>query len=104
MGAIIPRKRADGSTAYTAQIILKRDRKIVHRETKTFDRGPAAAAWIKKRETELSKPGAVQRPTSEVRHLRMTLIAISLKWPRRGFQSSLCCSPLLPQKRVCRSI
>ncbi len=59
MGTIIERKRKDGSVAYLAQILLMRDRKIVHRESQTFDRRPAARGWIKKREAELSKPGAL---------------------------------------------
>ncbi|WP_200844229.1 hypothetical protein [Rhizobium sp. 18065] len=32
---------------------------VTYHETETFDRRPAAAAWISKRERELSKPGAV---------------------------------------------
>jgi integrase len=61
MGTIIPRKRKDGSTGYTAQILLKREGKIVHREAKTFDRKQAASAWLDKREGELAKPGALER-------------------------------------------
>ena len=58
MGTIILRKRKDGSTAYNAQILIMRDKKVMHREAKTFDRRQAAAAWLKKREEELSKPDA----------------------------------------------
>jgi hypothetical protein len=61
MGTIIPRKRKDGSTGYHAQVTIKRRGKIVHRETRTFDRRQAASAWLEKRETELAKPGAVER-------------------------------------------
>jgi integrase len=61
MGTIIARPRKDGSVAYHAQISIMRDRKIVLREQKTFDRKPAAAAWIEKREAELAKPGALTR-------------------------------------------
>ena len=61
MGSIILRKRKDGSTGYHAQVTIKRSGKIVHRETKTFDRRQAASAWLEKRETELAKPGAVER-------------------------------------------
>jgi hypothetical protein len=61
MGSIIPRKRKDGSTGYHAQVTVKRSGKIVHRETRTFDRRQAASAWLEKRETELAKPGAVER-------------------------------------------
>src|SRR5262249_53681859 len=33
----------------------------VHREALTFDRRPAANAWMVKRETELKQPGGLQR-------------------------------------------
>ncbi len=56
MGAIVERWRKHGSTAVMAQILIIRDKKIVHREAKTFGRRPAAASWIEKRETELLKP------------------------------------------------
>ncbi|MHC2090413.1 tyrosine-type recombinase/integrase [Methylobacterium sp. CM6244] len=58
MGTILERKRRNGSTGYHAQIAVQRDG-VSHRETKTFDRRPAAAAWIAKREHELSQPGAL---------------------------------------------
>jgi integrase len=61
MGHIVPRKRKDGSTGYTAQIVLKRGGKVVHREAQTFDRKQAANAWIVGREQQLSKPGAIER-------------------------------------------
>lgn len=61
MGTIIPRKRKDGSTGYTAQILIKRAGKIVHREAKTFDRRVAANAWLQSRETELAAPGGLER-------------------------------------------
>ena len=61
MGTVIPRKRSDGSTGYQAQLLIKRAGKIVHRENRTFDRRQAASAWLKKREKELAKPGALER-------------------------------------------
>lgn len=63
MGTISERKRRDGSKAYTAQIRIMRDGATVHSEAQTFDRRPAAAAWLKKRETELSEPGAIENLT-----------------------------------------
>lgn len=42
MGTIIGRSRKDGSKAFTAQIVIKKDGAIVHREAQTFDRKPAA--------------------------------------------------------------
>jgi integrase len=59
MGTIVGRTRKDGTTAYLAQIILKREGQIVHRESQTFDRKQAAKAWLARRETELSEPGAL---------------------------------------------
>lgn len=63
MGSILSRKRKDGSFGHTAQIRLKAGGKVVHTESKTFDRIPAANAWLKKRETELAQPGALVKPT-----------------------------------------
>ena len=60
-GTVIPRKRADGSTGYQAQLLIKRAGKIIHRESRTFDRKQAASAWLEKREKELAKPGALDR-------------------------------------------
>lgn len=56
--------------AYLAQILIKRDGKIVHRESRTFDREPAARSWIKKREKEAKTPEGLEvirseRPTLE---------------------------------------
>lgn len=61
MGTITARKRKDGSFGYLAQILVKRDGKIAHRENRTFDRRQAAAAWLEKREKELARPGAIER-------------------------------------------
>ncbi len=61
MGTIVTRKRGNGTTAYMAKIRIKREGEIVYRETETFDRRPAAAAWIAKREDELAKPGGIER-------------------------------------------
>jgi len=61
MGSIIERTRKDGSKAFTAQIVIKKDGKTVHREAETFDRKQAANAWIVKREAELKAPGGLER-------------------------------------------
>jgi Phage integrase family len=61
MGTIIGRTRKDGSKAFTAQIVIKIGGKTVHREAQTFDRKPAANAWIVKREAELKSPGGLER-------------------------------------------
>ena len=61
MGTIIGRSRKDGSKAFIAQIVIKKDGVIAHREAQTFDRKPAANAWIVKREAELKRPGGLER-------------------------------------------
>jgi integrase len=59
MGTIFERPRRDGTIAFTAQISIMRNRKVALRETKTFDRRPAAVAWLKRREKELERPDGV---------------------------------------------
>lgn len=59
MGSISIRKRKEGSSSYLARVRVMREGTSYH-ETKTFDRRPAAAAWIKKREKELAEPGALE--------------------------------------------
>lgn len=63
MGSIVSRKRKDGTIGHTAQIRLKDGGKVIFTESQTFDRKPAAQAWLKKRETELAQPGALVKPT-----------------------------------------
>ena len=59
MGTIVSRKRKDGSLGHTAQIRIKQEGRLVFSESQTFERRPAALAWLKKRETELAVPGAL---------------------------------------------
>lgn len=61
MGTITSRKRGDGTVGHTARIRIKASGKVIHAETQTFDRKPAAQAWLKKRETELAQPGALDK-------------------------------------------
>ena len=62
MGTIVSRRRKDGTLGHTAQIRIKQDGRLVHSETQTFDRKPAAQAWLNKREAELAQPGALHKP------------------------------------------
>lgn len=66
MGTIVARKRKGGTVGYTAQILLKKSGKIIHREAQTFDRRAAAAAWIAKRETEIRERGP-DKPKSVIK-------------------------------------
>ena len=61
MGTIVVRKRKSGEPAYLARIRIKKDGAVVYTENQTFDRRAMATAWIKKRETELAVPGAIER-------------------------------------------
>ena len=61
MATIQKRKRADGTLAYTAQIRIKRQGKIIHHESKTFDKRRAAEDWAKSREIELKNPNTLNR-------------------------------------------
>lgn len=81
MGTIVTRQRKDGTKAFLAKISIMREGKIVHRENKTFDRRPAAAGWISKREEELAKPGALDR----VKKGRITLADAIDKYTTESF-------------------
>ncbi|MGJ3704463.1 hypothetical protein [Variovorax sp. AFSI2.2] len=61
MGSITKRKRADGSVAHMARIRIREDGVVIHTETETFDREPAAKLWMKNREIDLAKPGALEK-------------------------------------------
>jgi integrase len=59
MGTISTRKTAAGKARYTAQITRKKGGAFLLREAKTFGNKKEAEAWIRFRETELDKPGAI---------------------------------------------
>ncbi|WP_323781586.1 site-specific integrase [Leisingera sp.] len=59
MGTIIERKRADGSSKFRAQIVIKQSGKIVYQTSRTFDRRPTAKAWLERKEKELKAPGGL---------------------------------------------
>jgi integrase len=65
VGHIVARKRKNGTVGYTVQIVIKRGGRTVHREAQTFDRKQAANAWMARRESELEKPGAIERARQE---------------------------------------
>lgn len=58
MGTITPRTTQSG-VVYTAQIRIKRAGKVVHSESKTFERKAIAQKWMTMREAELHQPGAL---------------------------------------------
>ena len=69
MATIDQRKRADGTTAYTAQIRLKDQGVIVHSEAQTFTQKALTQDWLKRREAELQ----VARATGVLHHGKLTV-------------------------------
>ncbi|MDH3747744.1 MAG: hypothetical protein OER97_06015, partial [Gammaproteobacteria bacterium] len=61
MATIRRRRRRDGSLAYLAEVRIKRDGRLVHRESKTFDKRRLATEWATRLESKLSKPDAVPK-------------------------------------------
>lgn len=61
MGTIQIRQRRDGTKGFQAQVLIKQDGRVVHREQRTFDRKQAASAWLERRESELARPGGMER-------------------------------------------
>ena len=55
MATIKTRQRKDGSLAYLSEVRVKRDGRIVHRESRTFDRRTQAKAWAESRERKFAK-------------------------------------------------
>lgn len=58
MGSIYEHRRADGTTAYKAEIVVRKNGKR-HKLSQTFEREIAAQRWINRREAELRKPGGL---------------------------------------------
>lgn len=69
MGTITARRRADGSTGYTAQIRLKHEGRIIHSEAETFSSRALAKEWLARRESALEG----QRARGEPPRRRLTL-------------------------------
>lgn len=61
MGTILARRRKHGGMAYMAKIILTHDKKVIHRESRTFETHKRAKDWIRDREAELARPGELDR-------------------------------------------
>jgi integrase len=61
MATIRPRQRRDGSIAYLAEIRIKRDGRLVHRESRTIDRRRLATEWTTRRESKLRKADALPK-------------------------------------------
>ncbi|MGH1371173.1 MAG: tyrosine-type recombinase/integrase [Cellvibrionaceae bacterium] len=79
MATISARKLKSG-IRYTAQIRITRDGQTVYTESETFDRKSIAQAWAKRRESELERPGVLER----LRHVGVSLSQV-LEWYRDDF-------------------
>ena len=55
------RKRAHGSTRYTAVVRMRRGTTVLHQESRTFAHRAAAVSWAKHREVALEDPAAPVR-------------------------------------------
>jgi hypothetical protein len=81
VGSISERKRADGTIAYKAEIVVRKDG-VRHKLSQTFDREAAARHWIKRREEELRKPGGLsklERTRTVTRHTQSNDTLLSLR-------------------------
>lgn len=65
MASIRARKKADGSASYQAEIVIKSEGRIVHRESATFSRRALAAEWAKRREAEIEAERASGKKPSK---------------------------------------
>ncbi len=59
MATIRTRRRQNGSLAYLAEVRIKKDGRLFHRESKTFDKRRAATEWAARLEKDLNKPNGV---------------------------------------------
>jgi integrase len=55
------RKQANGTTRYTAIVRLRRQAKVLHRESRTFAHRSAALSWARHREVALENPAELTR-------------------------------------------
>jgi len=83
------RKSADGSLRYTVQIRIKKNGEQVYQESQTFARKQAAQARAKRRETELSEPGAIERAKRSGETMRYRMDRLSTLLSRFGVRASL---------------
>lgn len=64
MGSVQARPRRDGSVAYTAQVRIKRDGRVLLTKAATFASEDEARRWMVKAERALAKPGAIDAAVS----------------------------------------
>lgn len=62
MSTIKARKQGNGATRYTAIVRLRRQGKILRRESRTFTHRSAALSWARHREVALEEPAEPAGP------------------------------------------
>jgi integrase len=80
VATIRTRERNDGSVAFLAEIRIKRDGSLVHRESRTFDRRALAEAWAESREKALAE---TESPINGSRPVTSTTLRDLLKKYRK---------------------
>ncbi|MEX2150284.1 MAG: tyrosine-type recombinase/integrase [Steroidobacteraceae bacterium] len=75
MPTIKARKKANGSTRYTAIVRIRRGTTVLHQESRTFTHRTAAQSWARHREVALEEPAALTRQ----RHGAPTLAEL-IRW------------------------
>ncbi len=74
MATITRRKKKDGSIVHKVEIRIKRDGKLVHRDSKTFRELATAKRWAALRESELYSPGGLDRALSDKSTVQQILV------------------------------
>ncbi|WP_313739391.1 hypothetical protein [Pseudomonas sp.] len=85
VATIRTRRKADGIPNYLVQIRISRDKTTVYQESQTFARKHVAQAWAKRRETELSEPGAIERAKRQGLAGRHMIERYLMKAEKAGF-------------------
>lgn len=94
MATIRKRAKKDGSFSYYAEIRIKRDGEVVHRESKTWPKKKLAEHWGAKREAELNEPGVLddilsgQSTTSRMLVSQLIDEYIAAVYPLRPWQKT----------------
>ena len=85
IATIRTRKKADGIPSYLVQIRISRDKTTVYQESQVFARKQVAQPWAKRRETELSEPGAIERAKRQGLTVRHMIERYLMKAEKAGF-------------------
>ncbi len=102
MATITERKKANGSIAYKAEIVIKKDGAVVHRTSRTFDTKKLAKDWATRKEIELQSQDVYQK--SKPLALRTVIEDYISQYPIDGRTKLLDIQRLLKYKIVDENI